>query len=118
MITTKPKLYDMYRVAAFVGLSRTELFKRLRFAGLLYESKQLRNMPKPNYIRAGLLTTKFKMYLIGNKPRIHEQTYVTERGLQFIQDLLSGKPQTIAPPKKNIAMGNQVLHQLKEQLAG
>lgn len=118
MITTNQKLYSMHRVAAFVGLNRNELFKRLRFAGLLYESKPLHNMPKPKYIRAGLLTTQFKMYLAGNNPRIHEQTYATESGLQFIQDLLNGKPKTLAPIKKNIALGKQTIHQLKEQLAG
>lgn len=118
MITTNQKLYNMHRVAAWVGLSRNELFKRLRFAGLLYESKQLRNIPKPKYVRAGLFTTEFKMYLAGTQPRIHEQTYATESGLQFIQDLLSGKPTTIEIKPKNVAMGNHVLHQLKEQLAG
>lgn len=118
MITTKQKLYSMQRVAAFVGLSRPELFKRLRFAGLLYESKQLRNIPKPRYISAGILTTGFKMYLTGSKPQIHEQTYATESGLEFIKDLINGNPKTLAPINKNFAMGNHVLQQLKQQLAG
>lgn len=118
MITTNSKLYSMHRVAAFVGLNRTELFKRLRFAGLLYESKQLRNIPKPKYVRAGLLTTQYKMYLAGSNPRIHEQTYATESGLQFIQELMNGKHPTINEPPKCIDLGQKTLNQLKAQLAG
>ncbi|WP_396586437.1 phage antirepressor KilAC domain-containing protein [Bermanella sp. R86510] len=116
MIISKEKLYSMTDVANSLSMPRNELFKRLRFAGLLYESKQLRNIPKPKYIRAGLLTTRFKMFCIGKKPQIHEQTFATESGVDFIQDLIAGKEPSVKPNKRNYEIGKQVLSQLKAQI--
>lgn len=116
MINSRPKLYSIQNIANSLGISRNELFKRLRFAGLLYETKQLRNIPKPKYIRAGLLTTRFKMFVIGEKPQIHEQTFATESGADFIKDLVTGKAPTVKPNKRNYEIGSRVLSQLKAQV--
>ena len=114
---TATKTYSMTKAAALLGLGRNELFQKLRFAGLLYASPKERNRPKPKYVRAGILTTKFKMFLKGENPRIHEQTVVTELGLPYIKDLLNGNNPTLTPTPNNLAMGLKTINQLKAQLA-
>lgn len=116
MINSRPKLYSMQHIANSLGMPRNELFKRLRFAGLLYESKQLRNIPKPKYVRAGLLTTRFKMFCIGEKPQIHEQTMATKEGFEFIKDLMADNAPHVEPTKCNFELGMRVLHELKSQI--
>jgi phage antirepressor YoqD-like protein len=118
MTATKPKRYSMLKAALMLGTNQNDLFKKLRFAGLLHEGKALRNLPKEKYIRAGILTTKIKIYCAGSYIRLHEQTMITERGFTFIKELIEGNNPTLKTHPKNFVLGHTVLTKLKHQLAG
>ncbi len=118
-MTANQQIYSMQKAALLVGEGANNLFKKLRMAGVLYESKNLRNLPKEKYIRAGLFTTQFKMCLHGDSPSIHEKTVATPAGLNFIRELLRSTSHTapsVLMPKQNTALGNKTLCMLKASL--
>lgn len=114
------KLYSIQQAAAELNMGVHTLFRNLRMAGVLHESKQLRNIPRANYIRAGLFTTTFRMYLKGEMPQIHEKTMASQAGIEFIRDLLAGikrNPLTQQKEQKIREVGKQVISELKQKLA-
>lgn len=116
----KPHLHSMQKVAATLDMGVHTLFRNLRMAGVLHSNRHMRNIPRPKYIRAGLLTTTFRLYLRGDKPQIHEKTMVTDAGIEYIRDLMTGikrNPLTQQKEKQIRAVGNRAISKLKQTLA-
>lgn len=114
---TQSKHHSVLKVALMNGHSQKSLFKKLRESGVLFTHGTVRNLPKPQYVRAGYFTTATTTFFIGDFCHQHEQTRITQSGLGFIKQLLKGEAVTLAAPAFNKQLGQQTLTHLRQQLA-
>jgi len=114
---TASKTHSVLKVALMHGHSQKSLFKKLRDSGVLFGFGTVRNLPKPQYIRAGYFTTATTTFMVGEYYHQHEQTRITQSGLGFIKKLLNGEHTAIPTPAINKQLGQQTLTHLRQQLA-
>jgi phage antirepressor YoqD-like protein len=118
MKVTKQKQYSVLKAALMLKTNSVDLYRKLRFAGLLHSTKKHWNLPRERFIRAGLFSTTYKIYPVGDVTRISEKTMITEAGLGYIKDLLNGTCPALLLHKKSKETGLNTLHKLQQQLAG
>jgi hypothetical protein len=96
--------HDAQSAAVVLGMSKIELLKKMRALGWLSTSGDKRNLPRPQYIQHGWLTTQPRSYALSGRPDI-VKTYsvmlITEKGMRALAHAIR-RPQHATTATRNI----------------
>lgn len=87
-------LHCMNEIAKLLGWGTNNLFAHLRKQKILCENPH--NAPRQAYVRLGYFVTKERTYDKKGQQMIYSQTYVTPKGLQWLQKTLASSGKGVA----------------------
>lgn len=70
-----------------INIGPLKLYERMRDKGYTYKVGEMKNLPKPKWIKKGLFTLKKTQYTKGNTILTKTITKVTEKGQQYFLEL-------------------------------
>lgn len=115
--TTPAGTHDAQAAAELLGISKKALLKRMRELGWLRVGGDTHNLPHPEYVRKGYLTTQQRGYCLkGNKAigKTYTVMLLNQQGYEELKKIMNTKPKpasnTAAPtaPAKKAAPSGTV----------